>query len=141
VMAMFGPSLFTGYLISRFGKETIVSVGLIILVGCGIVALMGEELIHFWGALVLLGLGWNFGFIGATAMVTDTYEPHEKNKAQGLNDFLVFGSVAIASLMSGHTLNAYGWEFLNWVIFPVVAICIAGLAWLQSNKSLDEAKM
>ena len=82
VMAMFAPSLITGSLISRFGKETIVATGLLILVACGVVAIAGFELMHFWGSLVLLGVGWNFGFIGATAMVTDTYEPHEKNRAQ-----------------------------------------------------------
>lgn len=133
VMAMFAPSIITGPLISRFGKETIVLAGLLILVGCGVVALSGLELMHFWGSLILLGIGWNFGFIGATAMITDTYRPEEKNKAQGANDFIVFGSVAIASLMAGQTLNAYGWDFLNWVIFPVVAICLAGLIWLRSQ--------
>ncbi|MGI9352707.1 MAG: MFS transporter [Rhizobiaceae bacterium] len=133
VMAMFGPSLFTGSLIARYGKETIVFVGLVILVGCGVVALSGLELMHFWGSLILLGLGWNFGFIGATSMITDTYRPEERNKAQGANDFLVFGSVALASLLSGQTLNAYGWDFLNWVIFPVVVICLVGLMWLRKK--------
>jgi len=131
VMAMFAPSVITGSLITRFGKETIVASGLLILVACGVVALAGFQLMHFWGSLILLGIGWNFGFIGATAMVTETYEPHEKNKAQGLNDFILFGSVAIASFMSGLMLNAYGWEFLNWIIFPVVAICFVGLGWLR----------
>ncbi|MEM7215977.1 MAG: MFS transporter [Pseudomonadota bacterium] len=140
VMAMFGPSLITGTLIARFGKETIVLTGLAILVACAIVALSGLELMHFWGSLVLLGLGWNFGFIGATAMITDTYRPEEKNKAQGANDFIVFGSVAFASLMSGQTLNAYGWDFLNWVIFPVVAICIVGLIWLRRTQEPDNLK-
>ncbi len=135
VMAMFAPSIITGSLIARFGKETIVAAGLIILVACGMVALAGYDLLHFWGSLILLGIGWNFGFIGATAMVTETYEPHEKNKAQGLNDFILFGSVAVASFMSGLTLNAYGWEFLNWIIFPVVAMCFMGLGWLRvANK-------
>ena len=134
VMAMFAPSIITGSLIARFGKETIVAAGLLILVACGAVALAGYDLMHFWGSLVLLGIGWNFGFIGATAMVTDTYAPHEKNKAQGLNDFILFGSVAVASFMSGLTLNAYGWEFLNWVIFPVVAVCFLGLGWLRVTK-------
>ncbi|MDJ0612174.1 MAG: MFS transporter [Rhizobiaceae bacterium] len=131
VMAMFAPSIFTGSLISRFGKETIVATGLLILVVCGFVALAGYDLMHFWGSLILLGIGWNFGFIGATAMVTETYEPHEKNKAQGLNDFILFGSVAVASFMSGLTLNAYGWELVNWIIFPVVAMCFVGLGWLR----------
>ncbi len=130
-MAMFAPSFFTGHLISKFGKEAVVATGLVILMACGIVALAGLDLMHFWGSLILLGLGWNFGFIGATSMVTDTYEPEEKNKAQGANDFIIFGSVAFASLMSGQTLNAYGWDFLNWIIFPVAGLALASLLWLK----------
>lgn len=134
VMAMFAPSLFTGHLITRFGKETIVATGLLILVACGIVALLGIELMHFWGSLVLLGIGWNFGFIGATAMVTDTYTPEEKNKAQGANDFILFGSVAFASFLSGFSLNAYGWDFLNLAIFPIVGLALISLFWLGKRK-------
>ena len=134
VLAMFAPSFFTGNLIARFGKETIVAAGLTILMLCASVALMGIELAHFWGSLILLGLGWNFGFIGATAMVTDTYRPEEKNLAQGANDFVVFGSVAFASLMSGLALNNYGWEFINWMVFPLSIACLASLAWLLSHE-------
>ena len=139
VMAMFAPSLFTGYLISLYGKKTIVASGLVILIGCAIVALAGLELMHFWLSLILLGVGWNFGFIGATAMVTETYEPHEKNKAQGLNDFVVFGSVAFSSLMAGISFNAFGWEFLNLVIFPVTLVCLVGLLWLK-RKEIKSAR-
>lgn len=135
VMAMFAPSFITGHLIAKYGKETIVSIGLIILIACGMVALSGLNLIHFWGSLILLGLGWNFGFIGATSMVTDTYEPEEKNKAQGANDFILFGSVAFASLMSGQALNAYGWDFLNWIIFPVSGLALISLLWLRYHTS------
>ncbi len=135
VMAMFAPSLITGLLIARFGKEVIVASGLLILIACGVVALSGLDLMHFWGSLILLGIGWNFGFIGATAMVTETYRPEEKNRAQGTNDFIIFGSVAFASLMSGQTLNAFGWDFLNWVIFPVTAVCLVSLLWLSSRKN------
>lgn len=134
VMAMFAPSFITGTLIAKYGKETIVAAGLFILMACGIVALSGLDLMHFWGSLILLGVGWNFGFIGATAMVTDTYEPEEKNKAQGANDFIIFGSVAIASLMSGKTLNAYGWDFLNWIIFPIACIALVSLIWLKASQ-------
>lgn len=135
VMAMFAPSFITGHLIAKFGKEMIVSVGLIILIACGMVALAGLDLMHFWGALILLGVGWNFGFIGATSMVTDTYEPEEKNKAQGANDFIIFGSVAFASLMSGKALNAYGWDMLNWIIFPVSGLALISLLWLRYQTS------
>lgn len=130
VMAMFGPSFFTGNLIARFGKERIVAIGMAILGVCAIVALSGITLAHFWIALVLLGIGWNFGFIGATAMLTETYRPEEKSKAQGANDFILFSSVALASLMSGQTLNAFGWDAINWAVFPVIGICMLALFWL-----------
>lgn len=134
VMAMFAPSLITGALISRFGKIAVTTAGLLILVACAIVALAGLDLMHFWGSLILLGLGWNFSFIGATSMVTDTYRPQERNKAQGANDFIVFGSVALASFMSGFALNVWGWSFINLVVFPVVSFCLIGLIWLKLQK-------
>jgi len=134
VLAMFGPSFFTGHLIARFGKERIMATGLFILVACALVGLNGITLAHFYIGLILLGVGWNFGFIGATAMVTETYEPHEKNKAQGANDFILFGTVAIASLLSGYSLNHAGWEFINWIVFPIVAICLVSLWWLHKGK-------
>lgn len=127
VMAMFGPSFITGRLISRFGRETMVGVGLLLLVGCALVGLSGIDLWQFWTALILLGLGWNFAFIGATAMVADAYRPSEKGKVQGFHDFVLFGSVALASFMSGVVYNEWGWDMLNWVIFPVVVLCLAGL--------------
>lgn len=131
VMAMFGPSFFTGRLIARFGKEAIVTTGLLLLIACAAVALSGIALWQFWTALILLGLGWNFGFIGATAMVAETYRPSEKNKVQGIHDFILFSSVAFASLMSGQIYNAAGWEMLNWVVFPIAAICLVSLGALS----------
>ena len=133
VMAMFVPSFVTGHLIARYGKERIVMIGLFILAACAIVALNGISLSHFYLALILLGVGWNFGFIGATSMITDTYEPHEKNKAQGANDFILFGTVAMASLMSGFSLNNMGWDFMNWIVFPIVGICLVSLWWLKGR--------
>lgn len=130
VLAMFGPSFFTGSLIARFGKERVVAAGLFLLVGCGIVALAGVAVENFWFALVLLGLGWNFGFIGSTAMVTDTYRPEERNRVQAVNDFLVFGFVALASFSSGTVLHLSGWATINWMLFPVVAFCLLLLVWL-----------
>lgn len=127
VMAMFAPSFFTGRLISYFGKERIVILGLALLVGCAVVALSGIALWQFWTSLILLGLGWNFGFIGATAMVADTYSNAEKGKVQGFHDFILFGSVALSSLASGKVYNAWGWDMLNWIVFPVVFLCLAAL--------------
>lgn len=134
VLAMFGPSFFTGNLITRFGKERIVAAGMLILAACAVVALMGITLFHFYTALILLGVGWNFGFIGATAMLTETYRPEEKAKAQGTNDFILFGMVAFGSFMSGQTLNAFGeqgWDAINWIVFPVVSLCLLSLLWLR----------
>jgi len=134
IMAMFAPSFFTGGLISRFGKETIMAAGLLLLVGCAIVALSGLALWQFWTALVLLGLGWNFAFIGATAMVAGAYRDSEKGKVQGLHDCILFGSVAFGSLMSGAVYNAYGWDMLNWIVFPVAACCLAALGLLLASR-------
>lgn len=130
VMAMFGPSFFTGRLIHRFGAPIIVATGFVILICCAVVGLSGIELWQFWSALILLGLGWNFGFIGATAMVADAYHPSEKGRAQGFHDFVLFSSVAFASLMSGGVYNAHGWEMLNWIVIPVALLCLVALGWL-----------
>ncbi len=128
VMAMFAPSFITGPLIARFGKERVVAAGLLLLVGCALVALSGIQLWQFWTALILLGIGWNFGFIGATAMVAESYRPSEKGKVQGFHDFVLFGFVAFASLMSGQVYNLWGWDMLNWIVLPVTAVCLAALA-------------
>lgn len=127
VMAMYGPSFFTGRLIHRFGAERIVAFGLALLICCAAVALSGIALWQFWTALVLLGLGWNFGFIGATAMVAESYRPAEKAKVQEFHDFVLFGSVAMASLMAGAIYNAFGWSMLNWIAVPAVIVCLVGL--------------
>jgi MFS family permease len=134
VLAMFAPSFFTGKLIARFGKEVIVAAGLIILIACGLVALSGIELWQFWLSLILLGLGWNFGFIGATAMVTDCYQPEEKGKVQGFHDFVLFSSVALSSLFSGKVLLTFGWNTVNMTIFPVAAVCLVALMVLVSRR-------
>ncbi|TIO10251.1 MFS transporter [Mesorhizobium sp.] len=135
VMAMFAPSFFTGSLIHRFGAERIVATGLVLLIGCAVIALSGLALWQFWTALILLGLGWNFGFIGATAMVADSYRPSEKGKVQGFHDFVLFGSVAFASLMSGAVYNAWGWDMLNWIIFPVTVLCFVALGVLKMTSA------
>jgi len=129
VLAMFVPSFFTGALITRFGKERIAAIGLVLIAGSGAVALSGLDLGHFWISLILLGIGWNFGFIGATAMVTDCHTPEERGKAQGANDFLIFGAVACASFFSGNLLHASGWTAINWMIFPAVAVILVPLLW------------
>ena len=134
VMAMFAPSFVTGRIIQRFGVENVVAFGLVLLIGCAVVALSGIALWQFWTALILLGLGWNFAFIGATAIVANSYRPSEKGRVLGFHDFVLFGSVAFASLMSGQVYNAWGWDMLNWIVFPVAAICLVGLALLRMQR-------
>jgi MFS family permease len=128
VMAMYGPSFFTGSLIGRFGAERVVLAGLLLLLGCAIVALAGMSVAHFWGALILLGVGWNFGFIGGTAMLTRTYRPEEKERVQSANDFIVFGVVAMSSVLSGKVLVAGGWDAINFVVLPVATLLVLVLA-------------
>ncbi len=129
VLAMYGPSFFTGGLINRYGKERVTALGLTLIAASAAVGLLGISLGHFWLALVLLGVGWNLSFIGATTLVTDCYRPEERARVQAANDFLVFGSVAVASFSSGQLLNAGGWEAVNWLVFPPVAVVLALLLW------------
>ncbi|MEO0636302.1 MAG: MFS transporter [Pseudomonadota bacterium] len=130
VIAMFAPSFFTGHLMTRFGKERVVAAGLLILVVCAIVALSGIQLWQFWLALILLGVGWNFAFISGTALVTTTYRHEERQRVQGVFDFLVYGFAAVASGLSGVVLNLVGWNVVNLIIFPVVALALGCLIWL-----------
>jgi len=125
VLAMFAPSFFTGKLIERFGTAMITAIGLIILALSGGLALIGLDLMHFWGTLILLGLGWNFGFTGATALVAGAVSDEEKSTAQGLNDFVIFSTTALGSLMAGFMFNSIGWQMLNLVVFPCVALALA----------------
>lgn len=129
VMAMYGPSFFTGSLIVRFGSARVVSAGLLLTALAAVVAIAGITVAHFWIALILLGVGWNFGFVGASAMVTETHAPQERNKVQAFNDFLVFGTMALGSLMSGHLLTQFGWEIVNAVVFPPVLAGLGLLVW------------
>ena len=127
---MFAPSFFTGSLIVRFGAERVIAAGFVLLLASAAVSIAGITLWHFWVGLVLLGVGWNFGFIGATAMVTQCHRPHERNQVQSFNDFLVFGSMAIGSFASGKLLALFGWAAVNEVVFPVVLVAGAMLLWL-----------
>jgi MFS family permease len=130
VLGMFAPSFFTGNLIARFGNERVIGAGFALLLVSAAIGMAGITVWHFWIGLVLLGVGWNFGFIGATAMVTQCHTPNERTRVQSLNDFLVFGSMAIGSFASGNLLALYGWAVVNGVVFPVVLIAAALLMWL-----------
>ena len=136
VLAMFAPSFITGHLIARFGVEKIVGTGLVILAAAGGVALQGVAIENFFIALILLGIGWNFGFIGATTMLAGAHEPHERGRMQGLNDLLVFGGVTLASLASGGLMNCSGgdaqtgWMSVNLAMVPFLALAGGALIWL-----------
>ena len=130
-LAMFAPSFFTGNVIARFGKERVIATGLVLLAGCGAVALSGVDIAHFWAALVLLGLGWNFAFVGATALVTDCYRPAERNKVQAVNDLAVFATVAFASFSSGNLLHRIGWDAVATSLFPFVVLALGLIVWLS----------
>ncbi|MGR3759496.1 MFS transporter [Roseobacteraceae bacterium NS-SX3] len=136
VLAMYVPSFFTGHLIARFGVEKIVAAGLFILAAAGAVALQGVEIENFFIALVLLGVGWNFGFIGATTMLAGAHDAHERGRMQGLNDLLVFGGVTMASLASGGLMNCSGgspvegWNAVNMAMTPFLVLAGGALMWL-----------
>ncbi len=141
VLAMFIPSFFTGHLIVRFGAPRIIIAGLVILGMAGMVALSGVQLSNFFVALALLGVGWNFGFIGATSLLASAHEPHERGRAQGLNDTIVFGCVTIASLASGGLMNcsggtpANGWSAVNIAMIPFLMLAGAALVWLTARNN------
>jgi MFS family permease len=134
VLAMYAPSFVTGGLIARFGVERITGIGLGLIALTAVVGIAGITVAHFWSALVLLGVGWNLAFIGATTMVTQCHRPHERNKVQAFNDFLIFGSMAVASFSSGQLLEYLGWQAINEVIFPTILVAGAMLVWLALRK-------
>ena len=128
VIAMYAPSFFTGHLIARFGAGRLATVGLALTGLAAAVGLLGIDVPHFWGALVLLGLGWNFGFLGASALVLECHRPEEKTRVQSLNDFIVFGLMAVGSFSSGGLLSAYGWNTVLWMSFVPLALAAVALA-------------
>jgi MFS family permease len=140
VLAMFAPSFVTGHLIARFGAVPVISAGLLTLAAAGGVALHGVTLGHFNLALVLLGIGWNFGYIGATSMLAGAHRPEERGRVQGMNDAAVFGLVAVASFASGGLMNCIGtdpvqgWTAVNLAMIPFLALAAAALLWLRLSR-------
>jgi MFS family permease len=129
VLGMYAPSFFTGALIARFGVRPMMAAGFALMLVAATAGLLGVTLWNFWIGLALLGIGWNFAFIGATTLVTECHDPHERNKVQAFNDFLLFGTVAIGSFTSGALLAHYGWSVVNGVVFPVILAAALLLAW------------
>src|ERR1700730_5012735 len=141
IVAMYGPSFFTGTLITRFGAPRIVALGLALEAVAATIGLTGITAPHFWATLMVLGLGWNFGFVGASALVLETHLPQEKNKVQAFNDFLVFGMMAIGSFSSGQLLANYGWDAVNLVVYPPVllGLVVLGLvSWAKRRARLAD---
>src|SRR5713101_5232974 len=134
IVAMYGPSFFTGALIARFGAPTIVALGLTLEAAAAAIGLSGITAMHFWATLMVLGLGWNFSFVGASALVLETHRPQERNKVQAFNDFLVFGMMAIGSFSSGQLLANFGWSAVNMVVFPPVLLGLAVLSFASFAK-------
>lgn len=130
VVAMFAPSFVTGSLIKRHGVLAIMGAGVLLLALCIAIGLSGQAVAHFWWALVLLGVGWNFTYIGGTTLLTEAYRPSERAKAQGANEMIVFTVQALAAFFSGLLVNSRGWDILNYVAMPMVGICGIALLWL-----------
>lgn len=130
VLGMFVPSFFTGNLIRRYGVLTIMGLGIVLLAGHVAIALSGIEFLHFLSGLILLGVGWNFLFIGGTALLTETYRPTERAKTQAAHDFLMFGAVSLASFSAGGLLNAWGWESVNLTVLPFLGIALIAVTGL-----------
>ena len=133
VVAMYLPSFFTGTLIGRFGAGRVVTAGLVLLAASGVAGLSGIQPVHFYVGMVLLGVGWNFGFVGASALVLETHRPEERTRVQSFNDFLVFGTMAIGSFSSGGLLATLGWAAVNWVVFPPIIVALGTLLLLRAR--------
>jgi len=139
VIAMFGPSFFTGSLIQRIGVLNVMLAGIVIMVACVAVGLSGQRHAHFWWALVLLGLGWNFMYVGGTTLLTEAYRPAEKARTQGVNEIIVFGTTAACSFASGVLVNSAGWNTLNHLALPFIALAGAATLWLALSRRVVAA--
>ncbi len=140
IIAMYAPSFFTGRLITRFGAQRVSMAGLLLTALSAGIGLMGMDVAHFWLSLILLGLGWNFGFTGASALVLECHRPEEKARVQSFNDFLVFGTVACGSLLSGMLLTAYGWSMVLLLSFVPLVLAIFVLVRTDARRELPASE-
>ena len=138
VVGMFAPSFFTGTLIRRYGAPQIMQIGFVLLLSHVVVTLLGIEFLHFISALILLGVGWNFAFIGGTALLTQTYHPSEQFKIQAINEFTIFGLAAVATLSAGWLYDRFGWITLNLTVVPLLAIALLATLTLARRLQLLE---
>jgi len=139
VIGMFGPSFFTGSLIKRFGVMQVMAAGALLLYGVVAIALSGISVPHFWFALVLLGVGWNFLYIGGTTLITDACTPAERAKTQGMNDLLIFIMMATSSFSSGLLLDKGGWQTLNYLALPFITVALGAILWLLLRRRVVAA--
>lgn len=139
IVSMYAPSFFTGPIIARIGARAVTSIGLALILACVLILLNGTSIVHFNFALILLGVGWNFGFIGSTALLSQGYKPEDAGKTQAVNEQLVFGTMAIASMSSGFLLENIGWQSINVLVIPIATAAIALLGWHEwhSKKSVS----
>ena len=138
ILGMYGPSFFTGSLISRFGLPAVLLTGAVLLLACCGINLAGIAEGNFWAANALLGVGWNFLFVGGTTLLTRTYRPEERAKVQALNDFMIFGTATVSALSSGALLAGLGWAAVQLTVLPFVAVAAAAILWLRWNAARAE---
>ncbi|MEO0394377.1 MAG: MFS transporter [Cyanobacteria bacterium P01_A01_bin.137] len=134
VIGMFGPSLITGWLIKRLGVLQVIVTGAVLNLGCMGLNLAGTSFWHFATALFLLGLGWNFMYVGSTTLLTETYSPAEKGRVQAIHDFVVFSFVAVVTLLSGRVFHRFDWSILNQMSWPLVLFALLVVVWLQQKR-------
>jgi MFS family permease len=139
VLAMFAPSFFTGALVNRFGLYRIMMAGAVLFAASAAVVLSGLTFWHFYIGLILLGLGWNFLYIGGTTLLTETYRPSEKAKMQAANDFIVFGTVAATAAGAGAMQHAFGWAAINWAALPFIVFAFCAVAWMAAKAKATAA--
>ena len=139
VVGMFAPSFFSGALVTRFGAPRIMQAGFVLLLGNVALAASGVEYLHFLSALVLLGVGWNFTFVGGTALLTQTYSPAEQTKVQAFNESIVFALVALSSLGAGWLYDRFGWTVLNLAALPLLVVALASALAIGRRQSAARA--
>jgi MFS family permease len=140
MVAMFAPSFVTGLVIQRVGALPVMFTGALLAAACVMVALAGVEVAHFWVALVLLGVGWNFLYLGGSALLTETHTPAERGKVQGINDSAIAATMVVSSLSVGALFSYQGWQMMNLVAAPFIAICAAGVLLLALARRTRSAR-
>ena len=141
VLGMYLPSLVSGFLVERLGVARMMFVGALTLLATSVIGLQGQAVLHYWWALVLLGVGWNFLYVGGTTMLTYTYSVAERFRAQAVNEFLVFGTAATASLLAGTVMHYFGWRLLMLVPIPILVIVCFALLFVRRDKMLQRTEM